>query len=507
MIKSTAILLDSAAFFAGLLFTLAFAPFEQSYLAIAALTVLFYTWQGAAARRAAIRGYLFGLAQFGLGVSWVYVSIHDYGGANSLVASLLTVLFCGFWALFPALAGYVAGKLSHWRPGGWIWLAFPCIWILVEYLRGEWIFNGFPWLMTGYSQLDTPLAGYIPVLGNYCAGFLVALTAAIVLLLVECRKSLSIVAASVVLCLWLTGRLLQGIAWTHPVGDTITVAMIQGNIDQKNKWLPEYRKKILRTYQQLTERHWREQIIIWPETAVPAFYDQVSEKYLGPLALKARKHDTDLIISAPVRSQKKNEYFNAVLTLGKAKGIYKKVHLLPFGEYLPLQPLSGFLLQTLKIPLGSFTAGSRNQPLLKAAGYPFIATICYEDAFSRAGTGNIAEAAFLLNVTNDAWFGDSLEPHQHMQIARMRALESGRYLLRATNSGVSAVVAPDGQIRSQAPLFVTTVLSATFHPMGGTTPFNFFGDWPIILLCSLFLIMIAVINFTQFTEESVNHHN
>ncbi len=503
----TDILLDSAALLAGLLFTLAFAPFEQSYLAIAALTVLFYTWQGAAAKRAAIRGYLFGLALYGLGVSWVYVSIHDFGGANILVASLLTLLFCGFWALFPSLAGYLVGKLSRRRLGGWIYPAIPCIWILLEYLRGEWIFNGFPWLLTGYSQLDTPLAGYVPVLGSYGAGFIAALTAAIVLLLVDCRKLLSILAASVVLCLWLTGWLLQGITWTHSIGDAISVAMIQGNISQKNKWLPAYRDRILQTYQQLTERHWQAQIIIWPETAVPAFYDQVSENFLRPLAEKAKQHDTDLIISVPVRGHDKNEYFNAVLTLGKSKGIYQKVHLLPFGEYLPLQPLSGFLLQTLEIPLGSFTAGSREQPLLNAAGYPFITTICYEDAFSTAGAGNIAEAAYLLNVTNDAWFGDSFEPHQHMQIARMRAMEAGRYLLRTTNSGVTAVVAPNGQILSQAPLFVTSVLSSTFYPMGGTTPFVFFGDWPIILLCSLFLVMISVINFNKFTEEPVNHHN
>lgn len=487
------LLLDAASFLAGLFFILAFAPFGQSYLAIAALAVLFYTWQSAGPQRAAIRGCLFGLAQFGFGVSWVYVSIHDFGGANILVASLLTLLFCGFWALFPGLAGYLVGKLSPRRTGGWVYLTMPCIWILCEYLRGEWIFDGFPWLLTGYSQLDTPLAGYVPVLGSYSTGFIAALTAAMTLLLVDRRDALSVLAVFVVACLWLTGWTLQGISWSRPIGKTISVAMIQGNIDQDKKWQPENRDRILETYRQLTEQHWQAQIIIWPETAVPAFYDEVSKNFLQPLADKAKKNHTDLIISVPVRDHDKKEYYNAVLTLGTTQGFYKKVHLLPFGEYLPLQPLSGFLLQTLDIPLGSFTAGNRKQPMLKAAGYPFIASICYEDAFGIYGAGNFTDAAFLINVTNDAWFGDSLEPHQHMQIARMRALESGRYLLRATNSGVTAVVAPNGRIISRAPLFTTTVLTSSFHPMGGATPFMVSGDWPIILLCSLCLSMVIVI--------------
>ena len=246
-------------------------------------------------------------------------------------------------------------------------------------------------------------------------------------------------------------------------------------------------------YKRLTEEHWDSDIIVWPETAIPAFLSEVHAFFLLPLGETAKQHNTDLVISVPVRGDSEGEMYNAVITLGKDSAMYRKKHLLPFGEYLPWQPLSGWVLNTLGIHLGDFTPGGAAQPLLRAASYPFITSICYEDAFGDSGIMGLPEAAFLINVTNDGWFGDSIEPHQHLQIARMRALETGRFLLRATNTGATAVVAPDGKIIQQAPLFKTTVLTERITPMRGMTPYARIGDQPIIYVLALWLAGMMVI--------------
>lgn len=475
---------------AGVLLTLAFAPFNYSFLVLVSLVLVFLSWLDCTPARAAIRAYLFALGLFGTGVSWVYISIHDFGGAPVLVATTLTVLFVCFWSLFPALTAYLSVKIAgekHKKKLIWI---IPFIWILIEYYRGYWFLNGFPWLQIAYTQLEMPLKGYVPLIGVYGTGFLLALTISV--LVAGLTKSIKYSTALIfVILLWGTGGYLQTLKWTEPMGKAIHVALIQGNVAQDQKWLPKNRIKILQRYQQLTEQNWDSDIIIWPETAIPAYLSQVKEFYLDPLSAKARQHNTDLIVSLPIFGAKKKEYFNSVLTLGAHEGRYHKNHLLPFGEYLPLQPLSGFVLDLLNIPLGDFTSGGNQQKLLQAGGYPFSTSICYEDAFGEEAIRDLPEAAFLVNVTNDAWFGDSIEPHQHMQVAQMRALETGRYLLRTTNTGVTAIVAPDGLVIAKAPLFKQAVLKGEFFPMEGMTVYARLGDKIIILI--LFICLIAVV--------------
>lgn len=466
---------DLLAALAGILFTLAFSPFDYPYLAPLALSLLFASWQNTTPRRALLRGYLFGLGSFGLGVSWVYISIHDFGGANWLSSGLLTVLFFGFWALFPALAGYFSVKiLTGNRTLISVWV-MPVVWLLIEYFRGNCLLNGFPWLQSAYSQLETPLAGYIPIIGVYGTGFLVALTASSVAFIFQTRKH-GLLLTAFIITLWATGSILQTVKWTHAIGKPVQVSLIQGNITQDQKWRPENKLKTLQLYKELTEAHWDSAVIIWPETSIPAYLSEVNDWFLQPLSNAAQLHNTDLIVSLPVHDNATDEKYNAVMTLGKETGLYRKKHLLPFGEYLPWQPVSGFILNSLAIKLGNFTPGRIDQPLLKAGGYSFITSICYEDAFGDAGLTGLPAAAYLVNVTNDGWFGNSIEPHQHLQMARMRAMETGRYMLRATNTGVTAVIAPDGRIISQAPLFTATVLTETITPMGGMTPYAIWGD-------------------------------
>ncbi|MDD5320221.1 MAG: apolipoprotein N-acyltransferase [Methylococcales bacterium] len=484
---------DFLAVISGILFTLAFAPFDYAYLAPVALIILFASWQNITPGRAMVRGYLFGLGSFGLGVSWVYISIHDFGKANLLSSGLLTGLFVGFWALFPALAGYLSVKVLPINRGLISITVVPVIWLLIEYFRGYLVLNGFPWLQIAYSQLETPLSGYIPVVGLYGTGFLAALTASVSLFIFQTRKHW-LLSTTVLVIIWTTGGVLQAIKWTEAMGEPIRVTLIQGNITQDQKWLPENRLNTLLHYKKMTEQHWDSAVIVWPETSIPAYLSQVNEWFLLPLSKAARQHNTDLIVSLPAHGNSEDEKYNAVMTLGKETNIYRKKHLLPFGEYMPWQPLSGFILNSLGIKLGNFKSGAIDQPLLKAGGYPFITSICYEDAFGNEGIRGLPDAAYLVNVTNDGWFGDSIEPYQHLQIARMRAIETGRFLLRATNTGATAIVAPDGKIISQAPLFKATTLTGTITPMGGMTPYARLDDTPIIysMLILLFVMVVFV---------------
>jgi len=486
---SSKIYWDLLATLAGVLYSLAFAPFDVPYLMLVSLVLLFVSWQNTTPLQAFYRGYLFGLAAFGLGVSWVYVSIHNFGGVDSVSSGLLTTLFVAFWAIFPALAAYLSVKIRLINPRLNVISIVPMVWVLVEYLRGYCVLNGFPWLQVAYSQLETPFAGYIPVLGVYGVSFLVALTAVLLLSIAQVKKHRGVMIA-MLLGLWLTGAGLKTINWTAAMGDPIRVSLIQGNVSQDQKWRPENLLTTLNFYKTMTEAHWDSKVIVWPETAIPAYLSEVNDWYLQPLSQVAKEHGSDLIVSLPLRGDVVHERYNAVMTLGKDIATYRKIHLLPFGEYLPWQPVSGFVLDSLGLALGNFTPGAIDQALLKAGGYAFITSICYEDVFGSATVKNLIDAAYLVNVTNDGWFGHSIEPQQHLQMARMRALETGRYLLRATNTGVTAIVAPDGLVIKQAPPFEATVLTGEIIPMTGVTPFTRLGDPVIIALLALWLFIL-----------------
>lgn len=503
MIKRTSPLVtDLAVLGGGLIMPLAFSPFDVAWLAVLSLALLFYFWRDATPGRAAWRGYLFGVGQFGVGVSWVYISMHDFGGASVLAACLLTALLVAVLALFPALAGYLARRLLRCGRRLDLLVVFPVVWMLIEFLRGDWILGGFPWLQAGNSQIESPIAGYAPVVGAYGMGMLVAVSAALVVSALE-RKGRWL-AVAVLAVIWFGGAQLRRVQWTHPDGEPFRVALLQGNVSQDTKWRPDHGELQLKLYADMTRENWDSRLIVWPETALPFFYDQLKDGYLNPLEAEARVHSSDLLIGLPVRGNSANEYFNALVSLGNTPGVYRKRHLLPFGEYLPLQPLTGFVLDILHIPLADFTAGAPDQPLLRAAGYPLIATICYEDVFGWENLAGLPEASYLVNVSNDAWFGDSIAPHQHFQMARVRALETGRYLLRATNTGISAIVSPSGSVLARAPQFEKASVASDITAMAGRTPYVHFGDVPVlVLLASSALIVFGYRRRTRLFDDGV----
>lgn len=466
---------DALALSAGALLPLAFAPFNLYPLALLAPALLFFLWIDVTPGRAAWRGWLFGLGQFGVGVNWVYISIHTFGHAPVLVTLALTVTFIAFLALYPALLGGLTLRLFATHNGWRSLIVWPAAWALLEWLRG-WFLSGFPWLAIGYSQVDTPLAAYAPVLGVYGVSWLLALCAGAITLLPSKR------AVAVLMAIVLVGLGLERVAWTHADGDGRRVALIQGNISQAVKWEPDQREPTLDLYQDLTRANWNNDLIIWPETAVPIFYHQVADKFIADVQGEARKQGVDLLLGIPVLDLGTDRYYNTMMSLGAQQGFYRKRHLVPFGEFLPLRPLLGWLLDYLQIPMSDFSAGALRQPLLRAAGYPVGISICYEDAFGEEVIGDLPEAAYLVNVSNDAWFGDSLAPHQHLQIARMRALETGRYMLRATNTGISAIIGPKGQLQAKSPQFQVHVLTGDMQPMAGATPYVRWGNRAVVVI-------------------------
>ncbi|MGZ5000922.1 MAG: apolipoprotein N-acyltransferase, partial [Methylomonas sp.] len=406
-------------------------------------------------------------------------------------AGLLTLLLVNVWAIFPALTGVLAARILK-SPIVWLKIsAAALLWVAVEYLRGYWLLNGFPWLQIAYSQLQTPLAGYAPLVGVYGIGFLLAASAFVMAEMMVC-KPMRTKGMLFLLLIWGPGEWLKTQEWTQAIGEPIKITLVQGNISQEQKWLPNQMRSTLSLYQQLTEQHWDSNVIIWPETSIPAFLSQVKDSFLEPLASAARRHQVDLVVSLPTEGKGK-EYFNSVMTLGQTQALYHKNHLLPFGEYLPLQPLSGWVLDQLQIPLGNFAAGGDRQNLLRAGGYSFVTTICYEDVFGELVARQIADAAYIVNVTNDAWFGSTSQPHQHMQMAQMRALETGRFLVRVTNTGVTGFIAPNGTISRQAPPFITTTLTDTIVPMGGMTPYARTGDNAVFAGLGLLVLIIYAV--------------
>ena len=347
-------------------------------------------------------------------------------------------------------------------PGRRLALLGP-VWLLGEWLRG-WLLGGFPWLSLGYSQIDSPLAGFAPLLGLYGASAAVLACAALLVMLLVGRRRLPALLALVLL--WGGAALLPRNHWSVPVGEPLRVTVIQGNINQRDKWLRKNLVPTLDLYANLSRRHWSSDLIVWPETAVPAFTWQVEEALLRPLAAEARQQGSALLLGIADGKQGAPDYYNAMMTLGGERAVYHKRHLVPFGEFMPLKPLLGPLIEWLQIPMSDFTPGAAKRPLLQVAGYPAGLSICYEDAFGDEMIEALPTAAFLVNASNDAWFGDSLAMPQHLEIARMRALESNRYLVRATNTGISALIGPDGALLARSPAFERDVLSGEIVPLG-----------------------------------------
>ncbi len=475
---------DLVALAAGAITPLAFAPVAAWPLAIVSLFLLFLTWLDAAPKRAAWRGGLWGVGCFGLGINWIFISVHTYGYVPYVLALLITAALVLFMSLYPALVGYLLGRffpVKHERLYSRfkILLVLPALWVLVEWFRG-WFMTGFPWLVMGYSQLDSPLAGLAPIMGVYGVSWLLALSAGLIVALVLERKRWWTYAIALPV-LWGTSWAVNQINWTQASAPPLAVTLLQGNIPQDLKWHPSVRQPTIDLYTEMTRASWGSDLIIWPESALPAFRYEV-KALVEDLNIEAQEHNTDLLIGVLDMDKTYGRYYNSMMSLGQSQGVYYKQHLVPFTEYLPLKELLGNLVRFMQVPMSDFSSGGDEQPLLEVAGQKVGISICFEDAFGEEVIRTVPEASLLVNVSNDAWFADSWAPAQHLQIARMRSLETGRYLMRATNTGMTAVIDHKGQIIAQAPQFEVFALKATVVPHQGTTPYVLFGNWLIVFI-------------------------
>ena len=478
-------LADLAALAAGLALPLAFAPFALWPIAPLCVAVVFLAWLQATPRRALWRGWLFGVGAFGAGVSWIHESF-QYNHIDLPVAIALTGAFVASMALYPGVAGLCLARLARCSEVCRLLLVYPAVWMLFEWLRG-WLFTGFPWLLLGHSQLDGPLAGLFPVLGVHGVSWAAALVGGGVALAARRRGRTAPVWLAVVILPWVIGALVGRVPWTAPSGPPLTVALVQGNVSQADKWRPEMRAPTLERYRRLSRRGVPARLVIWPETALPG-YAHSFEAFVRDLGAEARARGGYVLFGVPVYDAVRRRPFNSVVLVGASDGVYHKRHLVPFGEYLPWRRWLVPMAESLGIAAADFAPGPAKQAPMRIDGHRMAVSVCYEIAFGSEIRLALPDAAFLVTLSNDAWFGRSIGPHQHFEIARARARETGRYLLRATNTGVTAIVDDVGEVATRLEQFVTGVLDGEVVPMGGSTPYVRFGDVPLVVAA---LVLVA----------------
>jgi apolipoprotein N-acyltransferase len=460
----------AVAFVAGATSVAGYGDWPLFPLPLAAMAVLAWLWSGATRpREAAAIGYAFGAGLFLVGVSWVYVSLHDFGMMPAPLAALATLLFCLYLALFPAAVGWLQARLSTSRALRAL-LVFPALWAIAEWLRG-WLFTGFPWLTLGYSQVGAPLEGFFPVIGVFGVSFAACVVAGALSLLAG-RDGKPALGAAIAVVLLAAGFGLARVAWTTPEASPITVALLQGNVPQEMKFVPGRFEATIEAYAKLAEAS-RARLIVMPETAVPRFLDMVNPDYLDRLEQLGRRNDGHVLVGAPYRDRA--GYYNAVVAFGASPPqIYAKSHLVPFGEFIP--PGFGWVLNVLQIPMSDFSRGPTDGQPLRAAGERVAVNVCYEDAFGEEIIRQLPAATLLVNVSNVAWFGDSLAPEQHLRISRARSLETGRYMLRATNTGVTAIIDARGRVQARLPAFTEGRLEGEARGHTGATPYVRVGN-------------------------------
>lgn len=469
----------------GCITTLAFAPFGLSLLAPLVLLPFLYVCLTNSPRDSGKHGFWFGFGLFLTGTYWIYISVVVFGQAPVWIAiflmlSLVLIMSVYFW-----LTGWAISRLASGEP--WLLLVIaPAAWVIIEWARG-WLFTGFPWMALGYGQVDSALAGWAPVLGVYGVSAMVVLSAAAILVAIVTRGRQQIVAGVLIVLPTLLGAGLKAVDWTEPTGEKLTATIVQGGVSQDRKWLREEFQPTLDYYRGTTRGLADSDIVVWPEVAIPALDDNV-EGYIRGLESDASVLQQTILFGVLERVTERTiepKVYNAIIAAtGGERQVYRKRHLVPFGEYFPVPDSVREWMRMLSLPHRDLSAGDAVQPLIEThTGVKLGVAICYEDAYGAEQLYALPDAGILINVSNDAWFGDSIAPHQHLQIARMRSLEVGRYTIRATNTGISAFIDADGKVLQTGPQFRATTMTREIEPHRGATPYVGMGNWVILIIC------------------------
>ncbi|MGL4231019.1 MAG: apolipoprotein N-acyltransferase [Casimicrobium sp.] len=491
MLKQLAI----AALIGALTAWLGFAPIGWwwvPYITFAILAALIH--RAPTVKRGALIGFAFGLAYFIVGVGWVHISMNEFGGMPLPMAWFAAVLFCGYLAIYPMLACAFTAWTNP-KSSFFFAFVFACSWAFTEYLRAH-LFTGFEWLTLGSSTVsDMALKAPLVLGGPFFAAFLIVFVASYLRRIKPLlrwlnnstkynrtplwKKAITLGVLSLVLFGWVKD--LSRDALSSPIGQPVRVSLLQGNIEQSLKWDPKRFEATLATYEKLI-REAKGELIILPETAIPNLLHRVPTEYIERLQTIAKEKNANLLIGVPI--EEKDRYYNAAISLGvEPPQQYRKVHLVPFGEYMPLQGVLGWFYRNFQIPMSNFAAGDADQPLMKLNGQTLGISICYEDAFARDVHRTLPDATLLVNISNDAWFGKSAAAEQHLQLAQMRAIEQARPMVRANNTGVTAVIDAKGRVTHRIDSFQVGTLEATVQGAKGYTPYMVWGDLPILIVC------------------------
>ncbi|MCW8107961.1 apolipoprotein N-acyltransferase [Alteromonas ponticola] len=480
----------------GASLTFAYAPFHLWPITFLAVAVAVY--QLARGTGGFLTGWLFGFGWFGAGISWVHVSIADYGGLPLIASIGLMALLSAYLAIYSALAFWAVKK--YFTPALWP-LALPFFWFIGEWLR-SWVLTGFPWLSLGYSQIESPLSGWIPIIGETGVTSLIVLLATV--LAVYQLKFHWMRIALIYTVVFLSGYVASHYQWVK-LEKTIQVSMVQGNIPQSLRWTPEQDRPTMKKYRKLTEPLWESDLILWPEAAIPKL-EPLAVDYLINLDKVTAKKNTSLVTGIVNYNHETKAAWNSIIVLGKKEAEsqqgnyhyfhpnrYAKHHLLPIGEFVPFEDWLRNLAPLFDLPMSSFSRGDYIQTNLVANGLRLAPALCFEIAFPRQVLANVHnDTDLIVTVSNDAWFGRSHGPAQHLQIAQMRALETGKSVIRATNNGITAFIDPFGRVTSQLPQFEAGSLTAPVAVTRGQTPYRFWGDLAALAIVSI-LFAVAVL--------------
>lgn len=481
------------AWLAGAMFMLSLAPYGYWILAIISPAMLYaLLLPKMSNKRAFFLGEAYGMGLWCVGAFWLYTSIHVYGDTPVWLALLAIAVMGLGMGLFHGALALIFNRFMGKQP-----LAFAALWVLQEWLK-TWLFTGFPWLFVGYAFTEQYwLSSLAPVAGVFAVSFVAVLLAAS---LVEAmRRRIGYLIVSVVFVLVGVALWLSNPQWTKPkASPNLTVSLIQGNIPQDLKWLTEYQVETLRIYANLTSSEWGRDLVLWPESSIPMFQTE-AWPFITEMVKLAKDSGTTWVTGIPYKDEaaynpktdKYPPFYNSVIALGaEGEGLYKKQRLVPFGEYIPFEgTLDLFPNLAGSQEIMSYSRGQDDQAPLSVRGHKLGAAVCYEVAYPDTTRRNAIDTDFLLTISNDAWFGTSAGPLQHLQMVQMRALETGRWFMRATNTGVTAIIDDKGRIVERAPQFERLVLRGEVQARTGTTPFMRFGSYPVLIFAGLLLLL------------------